>query len=137
MDTKTAANQSLETMLRESLWASALIPDELDQVVRESHERRLAPGGHAVRNGENADCWIGVIEGLVKMSVSHRRRPPFDLHRRHRRRLVRRRLAAQDPAAGATTASRSETPVSPAYRAMFSSGWSRPACRSTASCCRS
>jgi len=71
MDSKTGANQSLETMLRESLWASALIPDELDRVVRESHERRLAPGGHAVRNGENADCWVGVIEGLVKMSVSH------------------------------------------------------------------
>ena len=31
MDSKTAANQSLETMLRESLWASALIPDELDR----------------------------------------------------------------------------------------------------------
>ncbi|HEV7577619.1 MAG TPA: Crp/Fnr family transcriptional regulator [Caldimonas sp.] len=62
---------SLETTLRESLWAATLTPGELDRVVRESHERQVAVGGYAVRCGEPADQWIGVIDGLIKMSVSH------------------------------------------------------------------
>ncbi len=62
--------QTLEQMLRQSLWASALTPDELDRVVRESHERRVDVGGSAIRCGEPADQWVGVIDGLVKMSVS-------------------------------------------------------------------
>ena len=61
---------TLETMLRESLWAPALTPDELDRVVHESSERRIAIGGYAVRRGEPAEHWIGVIDGLVKMSIS-------------------------------------------------------------------
>src|SRR5687768_15783053 len=61
---------TLETMLRDSTWARTLNADELDQVVRESHERRIPIGGCAIRCGEPADHWIGVIEGLVKMSVS-------------------------------------------------------------------
>jgi CRP/FNR family transcriptional regulator, cyclic AMP receptor protein len=62
---------TLETMLRDSMWATTLPADELDRVVRESHERRVPIGGHAIRCGTPAEHWIGVIEGLVKMSVSH------------------------------------------------------------------
>ena len=62
--------QTLETMLRTSLWAATLTPDELDRVVRESHERNVPVGGSAIRCGAPADQWIGVIDGLVKMSVS-------------------------------------------------------------------
>jgi CRP/FNR family cyclic AMP-dependent transcriptional regulator len=61
---------TLETILRESLWATTLTPAELDRVVRESHERQVPVGGHAMRCGEPADEWIGVIHGLLKMSVS-------------------------------------------------------------------
>jgi CRP-like cAMP-binding protein len=39
-------------------------------VIDESHERQLGPGGYAMRYGEPADHWIGVINGLLKMSVS-------------------------------------------------------------------
>ena len=60
----------MEQMLRESLWAAALEPHELDRVVRESHERRVGIGGHAMRCGDAADHWYGVIDGLIKMSVS-------------------------------------------------------------------
>jgi CRP-like cAMP-binding protein len=67
----SAVMTNLEKMLRESLWAATLTGDELDQVVRESFERRLSIGGYAIRCGEPADHWIGVIDGLVKMSVSH------------------------------------------------------------------
>jgi CRP/FNR family cyclic AMP-dependent transcriptional regulator len=63
--------QELEAALRGSLWAQTLNARELDQVIGECYERRLAVGGHAMRAGEPADCWVGVIEGLVKMSVSH------------------------------------------------------------------
>jgi CRP-like cAMP-binding protein len=61
---------TLESMLRASAWAATLATDELDQVVRESHERRVPIGACAIRRGEPADHWIGVIDGLVKMSVS-------------------------------------------------------------------
>lgn len=61
---------TLKTMLRESLWASTLTPEELDQVVDEAYDRHIPVGGYAVRCGEPADCWFGVIDGLVKMSVS-------------------------------------------------------------------
>ncbi|HOB96038.1 MAG TPA: Crp/Fnr family transcriptional regulator [Aquabacterium sp.] len=60
----------LESMLRGSLWAASLQPDELDLVLEHAFERWLPVGGYAVRRGEPADCWIGVIDGLVKMSVS-------------------------------------------------------------------
>ena len=61
---------SLETVLRDSLWAQTLTCDELDQVVRESYEKRVPAGGYAIRCGETAEHWIGVADGLVKMSVS-------------------------------------------------------------------
>ena len=51
---------SLETMLRESLWATTLTSEQLDRVVRESHERRVSVGGYAMRCGEPADQWVGV-----------------------------------------------------------------------------
>lgn len=62
--------QTLETMLRDSLWAATLSADELDAVVRECYERRVSVGGYAMRCGELAEQWVGVIDGLVKMSVS-------------------------------------------------------------------
>ena len=66
----TSHQPTLEQMLRDSLWAAALTPPELDQVVRESFERRVPAGGHAMRAGERAECWYGILEGVVKMSVS-------------------------------------------------------------------
>ena len=62
--------QTLQTMLSESLWAQTLDADELDRVIRVAFERRVGLGGYAVRQGDPADCWIGVIDGLAKMSVS-------------------------------------------------------------------
>jgi CRP/FNR family cyclic AMP-dependent transcriptional regulator len=61
---------TLETTLRDSTWARTLNADELERVLRESHEKRIPIGGCAIRRGEPADHWIGVIDGLIKMSVS-------------------------------------------------------------------
>jgi CRP/FNR family cyclic AMP-dependent transcriptional regulator len=66
----SATPVTLEAMLRGSVWASALTADELDRVVRESFERHIATGGYAARIGEPCEYWIGVMEGLVKMSIS-------------------------------------------------------------------
>ncbi len=62
--------QTLDGMLRSSLWAATLSPDALDEALREVYERYVPPGGHALRAGEPADHWYGVIEGLLKMSVT-------------------------------------------------------------------
>ncbi|OYV01232.1 MAG: Crp/Fnr family transcriptional regulator [Burkholderiales bacterium PBB5] len=65
-----ASPLSLEAALHQSPWSRALTADELDRVCGECFERRVAAGGFAIRCGEPADHWIGVIDGLVKMSVS-------------------------------------------------------------------
>jgi CRP/FNR family cyclic AMP-dependent transcriptional regulator len=61
---------TLQTMLRDSLWAGTLSAAEFEQVLGESYERRLPVGGYGIRSGDPADIWVGVIEGLIKMSVS-------------------------------------------------------------------
>lgn len=61
---------SLADMLRASPWAGALGTRELDRVCRESHERTLPAGAAILRAGAPADVWVGVIEGMAKMSVS-------------------------------------------------------------------
>lgn len=64
------SSNAMETLLRESLWARTLTAEELDRVVRESHAREVPAGGFVIRRGEAADFWFGIVEGLVKMSVS-------------------------------------------------------------------
>src|SRR6185369_7321934 len=61
---------TLEAMLRGSRWASALTSGELDLVCKEAHERIVPEGAVFAQAGTPADHWIGVIEGMVKMSVS-------------------------------------------------------------------
>lgn len=65
------AHTTLEAAVRGSLWAAALPVDELDRVVAETRERRIPAGGYAMRCGDAAEHWVGVIEGLVKMCVTH------------------------------------------------------------------
>jgi len=60
----------LDSMLRASLWAATLDEPTFDEVRRETYERFVPAGGHVLRAGEPADHWYGVIDGLVKMSVT-------------------------------------------------------------------
>ena len=62
--------RTLQEMLSGSLWSGALSPAQFDWVARNSFERRVPAGGFVVRTGTPADQWIGVIEGLVKMSIT-------------------------------------------------------------------
>ena len=62
--------RTLHEMLRGSLWAGGLSPEQFDWVSRNTYERRVATGGFVVRMGEPAEHWTGIVEGLVKMSIT-------------------------------------------------------------------
>jgi CRP/FNR family cyclic AMP-dependent transcriptional regulator len=55
-------------LVRESVWARSLTPDELRRVETSLGERRFAAGEYVCRKGEPVEHWIGILEGLVKMS---------------------------------------------------------------------
>jgi CRP/FNR family cyclic AMP-dependent transcriptional regulator len=61
---------TLTEMLRSSTWGRVLTPDEFERVSRESFERSVAKGAFVARIGEPVVHWIGVIDGLLKMSVA-------------------------------------------------------------------
>jgi CRP/FNR family cyclic AMP-dependent transcriptional regulator len=53
---------------RESLWAHSLTPPQMQLVETTLQERRVPAGGYACRKGEAVEHWVGIVEGLVKMS---------------------------------------------------------------------
>ncbi|MCM5681387.1 Crp/Fnr family transcriptional regulator [Schlegelella sp. S2-27] len=57
-------------MLRNSTWGRNLTPSEFDRVARETREAQVIAGGYVARNGELVEHWIGIVEGLAKMSVT-------------------------------------------------------------------
>ena len=60
---------TLEGLIRSSVWGRVLTSAELDQVCKEAFERQVPAGGFVARMGQQVDHWIGVIDGLLKMSV--------------------------------------------------------------------
>jgi CRP/FNR family cyclic AMP-dependent transcriptional regulator len=64
------ASASLIELLQSSLWGRVLTPAEFDRVSCEAFERQVPAGGFVARMGQPVDHWIGVIEGLLKMSVT-------------------------------------------------------------------
>lgn len=59
---------TLDAAIAQSRWARGLSADELAQVRQGTTERHIDAGGFICRKGEPASCWIGVIDGLAKMS---------------------------------------------------------------------
>lgn len=59
---------SLEDAIAQSRWARGLAPEELARARLGMSEKRIPAGGFICRTGEMPSCWIGVIDGLVKMS---------------------------------------------------------------------
>ena len=55
-------------MLRASPWARSLSPSDLARVEAETVTRVCASGSLVCRKGEAVEAWIGVIDGLVKMT---------------------------------------------------------------------
>jgi CRP/FNR family cyclic AMP-dependent transcriptional regulator len=60
---------TLDEALRSSLWSQALDAAELARVRQELVERTVPQGGYVCRKGEPVMHWIGVIDGLVKLSI--------------------------------------------------------------------
>ena len=59
---------TLRDMLAAAPWASALDPDRVARIERETLVRDVDAGGLVCRKGERVEHWIGVIDGLVKMT---------------------------------------------------------------------
>ena len=60
--------KSLSDLLRASVWTRSLGPSELERVKQETAVRDLPVGVPVCRKGEAVEHWIGVIDGLVKMT---------------------------------------------------------------------
>ena len=60
--------QTLTDFLSNCRWAQSLSVEELQRVASEIVEKKVASGGYVCRKGEVVANWIGVIDGLVKMS---------------------------------------------------------------------
>ena len=59
---------TLPAFLETCRWTQTLSAEELQRLAGEIVERRVPGGGYVCRKGEAVSNWIGVIEGLVKMS---------------------------------------------------------------------
>lgn len=61
--------QDLAAWLQATVWGRALTPVQLARVIAQTHERQVPCGCCVARMGEPASHWLGIIDGLGKMSV--------------------------------------------------------------------
>jgi CRP-like cAMP-binding protein len=61
---------TLIEMLQSSTWGRLLTPEEFERVAQHAIERNVPKGGFVARMGQPVVHWIGVIDGLLKMSVA-------------------------------------------------------------------
>jgi CRP-like cAMP-binding protein len=59
---------SLPELLAQTLWAGALTPEQMARVERDTVERFFEAGSYICRKGDPVEYWMGVTEGLLKMS---------------------------------------------------------------------
>lgn len=64
----TVTKSSFKEMLSQTIWAKSLTTEQMARVESEVTERAIPAGGYVCRKGDPADHWIGVTEGLLKMS---------------------------------------------------------------------
>jgi CRP/FNR family transcriptional regulator, cyclic AMP receptor protein len=55
-------------ILRQSIWARTLPPEQMRRVEADVFEQVVPAGGFICHKGEQVDAWIGVIDGLVKIN---------------------------------------------------------------------
>lgn len=60
--------KTLSELLRASLWTRTLTPGQVARVAAETQVRELPVGVPVCRKGEPVEHWIGLIDGLVKMT---------------------------------------------------------------------
>lgn len=59
---------SLATLIAGANWARNLTPDELDRALAGVREKHVPANAYVCRKGETVDHWIGVLDGLIKIS---------------------------------------------------------------------
>lgn len=64
------AFRDMEDLVLKSGWAKELEPSIVQHVMGSMHERYVPAGGFVAQAGQIVQDWIGVIEGLTKMSVT-------------------------------------------------------------------
>lgn len=68
----TAPNKSLRQFLDETAWLKELPQAAKERVYLDCYEAYFRPGEAVVRKGDLASAWLGVAEGLLKVSTVHR-----------------------------------------------------------------
>jgi CRP/FNR family cyclic AMP-dependent transcriptional regulator len=58
----------LQEMLHQAIWTRSLTAEQMARVEAEVVERFVPAGGYVCRKGDQVDHWIGVVDGLLKMS---------------------------------------------------------------------
>ena len=61
--------QTLAEVIQGSIWARDLRPEQLARVRAETIERPIPAGAYTCSSGEPVEHWIGVIDGLLKLSI--------------------------------------------------------------------
>jgi CRP/FNR family transcriptional regulator, cyclic AMP receptor protein len=64
----TVEKSDFKDLLRQTIWARGLTPEQMARVEADTVEQYVAKGGYVCRKGETVDAWLGVIDGLVKMN---------------------------------------------------------------------
>ncbi|HSU78209.1 MAG TPA: Crp/Fnr family transcriptional regulator [Burkholderiales bacterium] len=59
----------LAQALAQAVWARGLTPEEKSRVERETTSRVYPKGGTVFRAGDASEHWIGVVDGLAKMTI--------------------------------------------------------------------
>lgn len=63
-------DRQLEDDLRATRWGSLLAPEQLARVAAETTAVAVPAGAYLCRSGEPVDAWYGVLDGMLKMTVS-------------------------------------------------------------------
>ena len=61
--------QTLAEVIEGSIWARDLVAEQLARVRAETIERTIPAGAYACSRGEPVEHWVGVIDGLLKLSI--------------------------------------------------------------------
>jgi CRP-like cAMP-binding protein len=70
-------NDRLTEFLFETTWFQSVHADARDRVLQDVYESAHLPSEVVARKGERAASWIGVVEGLLKVSDVHRNGKPI------------------------------------------------------------
>ena len=64
--------KSIRQLLEETSWVQALPTNARDRILLDTYEQSFQVGELVARRGEPASSWIGVADGLLKISAVHR-----------------------------------------------------------------